>query len=111
MHIIYLGGIYGWLDYAKFDNTCATSAQSILFMSIAIIYIYTVNSDLSNTGLSGNLSYPTLFCESPSSSCVQFHLIYPTPGLSDTFIGNRWRRINQIPLHNLDFLVKSSNYP
>ena len=70
--------------------------------------IYTVNSDLSDTGLSGNLSYPTLRYESPSSSCVQSTLIYPTPGLSDTFMGNRCRRINQSSLyiHIIDWMCE-----
>ena len=58
-----------------------------------IIYIYTVHTytqytvtpGLSDTGLSENLIYPTLCCDSPPSLCVLFTLIYPTPGLSDTF--------------------------
>ena len=36
-------------------------------------------------GLSENLIYPTLCCESPLPLCVLFTPIYPTPGLSDTF--------------------------
>ena len=48
-------------------------------------YVCTVTPGLSNTGLYENLIYPTLHCESPSLLCVQFTLIYPTPGLSDTF--------------------------
>ena len=44
---------------------------------------YTVTPDLSETGLSENLIYRTVCCESILR--VQFTLIYPTPGLSDTF--------------------------
>ena len=47
-------------------------------------YIGTVTS-----GLSENLTYPTLCCESPSLLCVQSTLIYPTPGLSDTICEKR----------------------
>ena len=47
--------------------------------------ISTVTPGLSETGLSENLIYPTLCCESPPLLCVLFTLIYPTPGLSDTF--------------------------
>ena len=54
----------------------------------------TVASDLSR-----NFIYPTLCCDSPSLHCTQFYLIYPTPGLSDTFMGNRHCEINQIPLY------------
>ena len=46
--------------------------------------LYTVTPGLSDTGLSENLIYPTFCCESPPL-CVLFTLIYPTPGLSDTF--------------------------
>ena len=41
----------------------------------------TVTPGLSDTGLSVNLIYPTLHCESPSLLCVQFTLSYPSPGL------------------------------
>ena len=43
-------------------------------------YVHTVTP-----GLSENLIYPTLCCESPPPLCVLFTLIYRTPGLSDTF--------------------------
>ena len=56
-------------------HTCILIRQSM----------YTVTSDLSDTGLSRNLIYPTLCCESPSLNCTQFYLIYPTPGLSNTW--------------------------
>ena len=46
---------------------------------------FTVTPDLFNTGLSDNLIYRTLCCESPLLPCVLFTLIYPTPGLSDTW--------------------------
>ena len=69
------------------------------------MYIHTVTSGLSvtglsvtglsDTGLSGNLIYLTRCCE--SLNCTQFYLIYPTPGLPDTFAGT-CHRINQIPL-------------
>ena len=45
----------------------------------------TVTPGLSDTSLSENLIYLTLCCESPPPLCVLFTLIYPTPGLSDTF--------------------------
>ena len=48
-------------------------------------YELTVTPVLSETGLSENLIYLTLHCESPPPLCVQFTLIYPTSGLSDTF--------------------------
>ena len=57
------------------------------------------DTGLSDTGLSGSLIYPTLCCESPSLKCTQFYLIYPTPGSSGIFMGNRCCRINQIPLY------------
>ena len=40
---------------------------------------------LSETGLSEKPIYPTLHRESPSLFCVQSALVYPTPGLSDTW--------------------------
>ena len=43
------------------------------------------DTDLSNTGLPENLICPTLCCESPSPSCMQYYLIYLTPGLSNTW--------------------------
>ena len=69
--------------------------------------VYTVSSDLSNTCLSGSIICPALCCESPSLNCTQFLLIYPTPGLSDTFMGSRYRCINQIPryTHNVFLCV------
>ena len=54
-----------------------------------------VKSDLSDTDLSGNLIFSTLCSESPSLNCTQFYLVYPAPGLSDTFMGNRCGWINR----------------
>ena len=49
------------------------------------MYVCTVTSDLSDTGLSRNLIYLTLHCESLTLNCTQFYLIYPTPGLPNTW--------------------------
>ena len=48
-------------------------------------YVRTVTPGSSENGLSQNLIYPTICCESSLLCCVQSNLIYPTPGLSDTF--------------------------
>ena len=43
------------------------------------------NTGLSEIGLSEDFIYPTLHCESPSLLFVQFTMIYPKPGSSNTF--------------------------
>ena len=64
--------------------------------------VYTVTPDLSETGSSENLIYPTLCCESQSQSCVQSDLIYPTPAACMAylthFMRNKCGRINESPL-------------
>ena len=45
---------------------------------------YTVTPCLSHMGLSQNLIYPTLCCESPSLGYLQSDLMYPTPGTLPT---------------------------
>ena len=49
-------------------------------------HVCTVTLGLLETSLSENLIYLTVHCEPPSLLCVQFSLIYPTPGLSDTYV-------------------------
>ena len=56
------------------------------------MYVCTVTPDLSETGLSEQLIYPT--APNPiRPSCVQSNLVYPTH-----FIGNRCGPINEGPL-------------
>ena len=50
------------------------------------MYVHvSVTPGSSNIHLSENFIYPTLFCDPPSLSCGQCTLIYPTPGLPNTW--------------------------
>ena len=69
----------------KHDRDCILDICACTRMMFMSKKYNTVTPGLSDTGLSENLIYPTLHWESPSPLCVQFTLIYPTPGLSDTF--------------------------
>ena len=59
---------------------CVCMCVCVYVCVYSFVYACTVRSDLSDTGLSGNLIYPTLFCEPPSLNWTQFYLIYPAPG-------------------------------
>ena len=54
------------------------------------MYVCTVRPELSDSGLSENLIYATHHCKSPSLLCAQYTLICPTPGLSGTFMRNKF---------------------
>ena len=73
---------------------------------------------LSATGVSENIIYTTLCCESPALSLIQSNLIHATPGLSDTlfFIRNRCGKINRayctliLNLQNLHLCIRSTHF-
>ena len=66
-----------------------------LAVLIARLCTHTGIPHLSNTSLLGNLSYPTLCCESPSPGYVQSILIYLTLVYLTQFMRSKHGRINE----------------